>query len=356
MWVHNWASKLLSCEGAMEYSLQSVDHPEFSDSHWERFHRFLQAMHAQGLGNPPPPTWEALKARVMGRITIGDGFREWVLWRGDRAVGWQMVQPRGEAADGGTAFFDFNFEPGVEIDRASAAMASRLAETMGAQGYTSAHCACPDARLDGLRRAWGGQILCRIVKYRLDRTRANRYLIERWLAEFPSQFPELRLEFYTEIPEEHIATWLSLFKEFIEEMPSEGQSGAPFRMTREEVRQVEALRRQTRQYLYTAALFDGSGRMIGHSNMASHNYPPTEWHQAMTGIVRPWRGKGLSKWLKAAMFVRTGEDFPESRYIVTEMRSVNEPILAVNRAMGFEQISEGYEWSIDLEALTQVIG
>ena len=174
------------------------------------------------------------------------------------------------------------------------------------------------------------------------------------MVEYPEQFPELRLDVFDELPERYIDGWISTFQQFTEDMPNEGGPSLPFAMTREEVERLQEFRRNNRQFLYTAVLFDPSGQIIGHSNMQTPSYPPVEWHQAMTGIAREWRGRGLSKWLKAALFVQTGLDFPESRYIVTEMRSVNEPILAVNRAMGYEKIGEGYEWLIDRAELERI--
>ncbi len=338
----------------MEYSLRSVDHPEFSESHWERFYALLVALRARGLGNPPPANWEALKARVMGRVGARDGFRQWVLFEGERPTGWVVLVPRGKTPDGrGVAVLNFSFEPELDVTQVAPQIAAKLVGVLAEEGCEVVHAMSPETHLDCLRQAWGGTILSRMVRYRLDRERANRALIEQWLAEYPERFPELRMDVFDELPDEHIDAWLTTFRQFTEDMPNEGGPSMPFAMTREEVGRLKEFRRKNRQFLYTAALFDSNGQMIGHSNLQTPTYPPVEWHQAMTGVARPWRGRGLSKWLKAALFVQTGLDFPESRYIVTEMRSVNEPILTVNRAMGYEKTGEGYEWSIEVEALKQ---
>lgn len=335
----------------------SVDEAAFTDTHWRQFHSFLVNMHARGFGNVPPSTAQALRQRIEARLALRDGFREWVIVKDSAVVGWLgiHVRPGSETAPP-VMFLVFDFVPGLEVAPLSARAAGLVAAAMRENRCGEVHCMAAEAHLDSLRQTWGGRILSRLHRYRLDRRTANRDLINEWLAEFPRQFPSLRIEIFTEIPERHLDSWIALFGQFLADMPNEGTAAAPFTMTRAEVRKFEALRRRNGQYLYTGALLDGEGRMIGHSNMATHDDPPMEWHQAMTGIERAWRGRGLSKWLKAALFVRTGEDFPQSRYIWTEMRAVNEPIHLVNRAMGFELSSEGYEWSIDRAALDRLAG
>ena len=163
----------------MKYSLLAVDHSDFGDSHWERFHALLVSLRARGLGNPPPSTRRALQARVMGRIRVGDRFREWVIFEGERPVGWVALTPRGRTPDGrGIIVFHFNFEPGLAVASFAPLLASRLSDTMQAEACEVAHALSPEAHLDGLRQAWGGTILSSMVRYRLDREHANRALIE----------------------------------------------------------------------------------------------------------------------------------------------------------------------------------
>jgi mycothiol synthase len=49
------------------------------------------------------------------------------------------------------------------------------------------------------------------------------------------------------------------------------------------------------------------------------------------------------------MFLRIRRDLPAAKYIRTFNADSNEPMLAVNRAMGFVPFIAGVRWTIDLE-------
>jgi hypothetical protein len=137
-------------------------------------------------------------------------------------------------------------------------------------------------------------------------------------------------------------------------MPQEREEELPFVLDRNNLRRFEETRRAARSHLYTVALLDETGTMIGHSNAFISDSNPEDVYQAMTGIDRAFRGRGLSRWLKAALFTKVGGDFPANVSFTTDMRAVNEPILRVNAQMGYELQSSGHEYRIELDRLREV--
>ena len=94
--------------------------------------------------------------------------------------------------------------------------------------------------------------------------------------------------------------------------------------------------------------------MIGHSNASISGPHPKDVYQSLTGIASGHRGQGLSRWLKAALFKKVVEDFPTLESLTTDMRAVNEPIQKVNAQIGYELLSQGHEYRIEISALRAV--
>ncbi|MEE9163868.1 MAG: GNAT family N-acetyltransferase, partial [Thermoplasmata archaeon] len=82
-------------------------------------------------------------------------------------------------------------------------------------------------------------------------------------------------------------------------------------------------------------------------------FPEEDWmiHQWMTGVRRSYRGRGLGKWLKAAMLLRVREELPQVRVVVTSNAVSNASMLSINERLGFKLYREGMEVQIGLAEL-----
>ena len=79
--------------------------------------------------------------------------------------------------------------------------------------------------------------------------------------------------------------------------------------------------------------------------------PYTTVQQQNTGIAPSHRGLGLAKWAKAAMLERIRHERPQVQRVLTGNAYSNEPMLAINNALGFKLISTRTEWRADVAAL-----
>jgi RimJ/RimL family protein N-acetyltransferase len=75
-------------------------------------------------------------------------------------------------------------------------------------------------------------------------------------------------------------------------------------------------------------------------------------HQGFTGVRTDGRGRGLGKWLKAAMLLHVCEVYPNLEWVVTENAGSNAPMLAINTRMGFRLYKAGTEYQITRDRLT----
>ena len=77
--------------------------------------------------------------------------------------------------------------------------------------------------------------------------------------------------------------------------------------------------------------------------------------QNLTGVREKYRGKGLGKWLKAAMLYKIKEEFPKAKIISTGNANSNAPMLAINEKMGFKLHKEGVNGQLKVEDLEKYL-
>ena len=88
--------------------------------------------------------------------------------------------------------------------------------------------------------------------------------------------------------------------------------------------------------LSTLAIDDSTGRVVGMSDMIRRKADPTTWIVTTTMVDPEHRGKSLGKWVKGAINLAALERWEGGIYQETGNAFVNEPMLAINRAMGFD--------------------
>jgi hypothetical protein len=335
------------------FSTLAVDDPSFTERHWQSLYALMVDLRDHYQNPLYSASWSQLREHTLAYARTHAIYGRFVVLQNEDAVGWVdlRVEPGADGRPVGYLNFDLLHEPPErEFIRVSAVA---LAALMERHDCERGHVMATASRTSRLAEAWGGTRLNRIDRYRLLRRRANHDLIHQWLVDFPLRFPDLELSFFDTVPERYLDVYIKLFRQFIDEMPKEREDAIPWMLDAGLIRRQEATRKQVRAHLYTVALLDSRGQMIGHSNGFISEEQPRDMYQAMTGIVRTWRGHGLSRWLKAALFERVGKDFPANEALITDMRAVNEPILAVNAQMGYELLSRGHEYLLRREALSQ---
>jgi RimJ/RimL family protein N-acetyltransferase len=337
-------------------SVVDLDAPELTDGLWQRYFDFLAMMRDRHQAQLHATTWQELKTRIQAFKRSGESFDDLLFMRNGEIVGWLNLMVRRSDQQGVMAFasFDTLFES-IPVDYA-AFTAAEMMRLLERRERTSARCMTTNSRASNLAAAWGARRQSRVDRYRLMRAKANITLMEQWLRAFPERFPRYRICFFETVPDEYVDRYIDLMRQFIADMPKEHEDDEPFVLDRENLRRMEEARQAAGAHLYTVALLDEAGVMIGHSNASIFGRRPRDVYQSMTGIDPAHRGRGLSRWLKAALFKKVGEDFPTLESLTTDMRAVNEPIQKVNAQIGYELLSQGHEYRIEVDALRAVAG
>ncbi|MBA3594321.1 MAG: N-acetyltransferase [Polaromonas sp.] len=74
-------------------------------------------------------------------------------------------------------------------------------------------------------------------------------------------------------------------------------------------------------------------------------------YQQLTAVASPWRGKGLAKGVKAAMFDLVRKWHPEVRTVITNNANTNAAMLSINRRLGFAAHRQDATWQVSVDAL-----
>lgn len=104
------------------------------------------------------------------------------------------------------------------------------------------------------------------------------------------------------------------------------------------------LRDAGRRLVETIAVQRSSGQVVGFTMLVVHPDHDGIAQQWNTLVLPEHRGRRLGMWIKAANLRALLAHHPRVRQIRTYNAEVNEPMLRVNRAMGFRAVAELTEW------------
>lgn len=335
----------------MSYHCKYISDPAFDDDDWRAYSNLMAELHRRYKSTFVNTTWQETRERVGSYFRQMPDHYRMMINMGTEMVGWADLRINNPGSESQTGSFISDVMPESPSRELADAVGREVAELAGKYGLETLHSFTSASRITRLIEWWQPHQIGTTVRYQLYRDKANMDAISKWLEDVPGQNPSLRLDLFKTIPDAHIERYLELFERFIREMPSEESGEMPFSLTVDEVRRQEKWRGENNAYWYTYALLDENDRLIGFSSGVINGSDPSDMYQAMTGVERPSRGRKLAKWLKAALFMKIGEDFPQNKTITTDMRAVNEPMLAINSQMGYIRFSEGREFLISVKGI-----
>lgn len=177
-------------------------------------------------------------------------------------------------------------------------------------------------------------------------------MLERWADEGRKRSPKTKLEVYDgPLPESMWEDYSPQLSTMLNTIPYEGLEHGEIVVTPAVMgdwyeRNAIAGRRP-----HVILAREPDGVISGMTDMMHADYSPTIVHQGFTAVRPGARGRGLGKWLKAAMALHIRELYPEADWFSTENAGSNAPMLAINKKMGFKQFRVGSEYQISRDRL-----
>jgi len=198
-----------------------------------------------------------------------------------------------------------------------------------------------------------------IEKYRL-KTRAlihtfllpkadlKQKLMNCWKETYQLKNRDLRMELYTELPQVLIEEYVRIYSGFYEDLP---QMDIPISVNikADEFIEEQKVFREKGNLVYWLIAFNKNNQIVALTYVEIYKHTSDYVYQCMTGVIREYRGRGISKWFKSVMYPLIFEKHPELKGIVTDMQTRNSYIINVNSELGYKKINQSGEYVMSKE-------
>lgn len=180
----------------------------------------------------------------------------------------------------------------------------------------------------------------------------DRRLLEGWVARAAERASGYELvQWKGAVPEEHLDDFVDLWH-VMNTAPLEDLDWDDEVMTPERSREWDAhlAARGITQWTVMARHVP-SGEAVGFTVVTVHEHWPAVAEQEDTGVRPEHRGRGIGRWVKAVNALRLLDEAPAVEALTTWNAGSNEPMLAINHAMGFRPLEWWAEWQADAHAV-----
>jgi len=204
----------------------------------------------------------------------------------------------------------------------------------------------------GLLRRLGAEPRLTERQSRLDLREVDWDMVARWIAEAEAAAAGARLELHTPwVPDEQLDEYCAAMNELMNTMPFEDLDHGDIVTSPASVRDWRERMRLTDSVNPTCLVRDADGSIVGITDTMKNGYEPGIVRQIFTGVHPRARGRGLGRWLKAAMLEHVRRAYPDTVWISTENAGSNAPMLSINHALGYRLHRTFTFYQVDREKL-----
>ncbi len=278
----------------------------------------------------------------------GDAKESIVLQNGNMVAWLQYkVYGFGEGNEYGEIYFETVYEP-IPSDLLKV-LQSMITESM--HFFEHKKCYILEAhnpRFRELMESCGAEIIGTNCYFELQRNEVNTELSNTLLKSDLIENERLQFVFHDSLPEYLYESYTHLFNEGFSSIPH--TSPTPIQLTN-----IEGTGQMVKSFeaegskIYSAWLLDENKKGVAYTIIYLQDKKvKTIGKQWLTVVTKPYQGKGLAKYLKAAMLQQIFASLPEMQEIYTNCTSINYPMMAVNQQLGFEKVGEKYEYALTI--------
>jgi GNAT superfamily N-acetyltransferase len=194
------------------------------------------------------------------------------------------------------------------------------------------------------------------IESRLKLSEVDWPMMERWVSEGQARSPDTKLEILDgPIPEAMRAEYAPQLSSILNTIPFEEMDHGEIVITPESMRETYARLEVTGTLQHTVIAREPDGVISGMTDVVWARYHHPIVYQWFTGVRPDARGRGIGKWIKAAMVLRLRELYPDLEWISTENAGSNAPMLKINRTMGFKTYRQGTVYQMTRDELEKRI-
>ena len=181
-------------------------------------------------------------------------------------------------------------------------------------------------------------------------------LLQRWLQEGQKNTAEFELGIWEgAYPEEQLNEIVQLM-ELTNQQPLGDLAIEDMHITPQQLREMEKMDTASGNQRFTFFVLEKtSGKFAGYTETVWNANRPEILRQDMTGVFPEYRGKGLGRWLKAAMLTHMLTVRPQIKFVRTQNADTNAAMLHINNEMGFKPYMTSILWQIDISQVLETL-
>jgi RimJ/RimL family protein N-acetyltransferase len=179
-------------------------------------------------------------------------------------------------------------------------------------------------------------------------------MINKWIWEGQKKAKGVTLNRFEIAPEESIEEFCQLFTEVINQVPK-GDMEWEFKETSKTRRMREKRYKKLNNIWTTIISKEKDGTISGLTETFYRSDQSSILQQGLTGVKKEFRGRSLGKMLKAEMITYIKEAFPEVKIIYTDFAITNEPMIEINKRLGFRLYKANTEYKFQVMALCKIL-
>lgn len=186
----------------------------------------------------------------------------------------------------------------------------------------------------------------------------DRDLMRSWVEMGKEKAAGFEIGFWDALPpEEDLEGMAKVIDVGVNDAPSEDLDIEDIEYTPERVRETyENMIKQGRVILTKYVRETQTGELAGATVVSWHPEQAHELSQHGTMVKPKFRGKGMGRWVKAAMFEKVVERLPEVKVIRTANTASNAPMLKINHEMGFTMYKREVLYQISINQVKEFFG
>jgi GNAT superfamily N-acetyltransferase len=179
-------------------------------------------------------------------------------------------------------------------------------------------------------------------------------MVRRWIEEGERRSPTTRLEIYDgHLPESMWPDFAAQRGHLLNTMPFDDLDHGEIVITPERLRESYERMDRLQEVVHSILAREPDGTISGMTDVWWAPYRPSLVNQMFTGVLPEARGRGIGKWLKAAMLEHLRTLYPQAEGISTGNADSNGPMLAINKKLGFKQFRAGSEYQISRDQIAE---
>ena len=334
----------------------AVDPKTAGRDFWTRFHQLRGLRHAEMHPDDPLEPDDVAEAR-MKRPNPFDLHHYYEISRGPRMLSWFSAENATPAnpeyeTNKHLLWADAYVRSDERRKRIGTLWLPLIVRLMGQQGSTVVGMSADREAAHGFLQWLGAKPKLHEIESRLKLSEVDWPMMRRWVEEGAKRSTQTRLEVYDgPLPE---AMWPEFARQrttLLNTIPFEDLDIGKIVITPERIRDYYERAAATGEVPHDVVTWEPDGTISGMTDVSWAPYRRTLIEQQFTGVRPEARGRGLGKWIKAAMVLHVRDLYPDAEWIVTGNAGSNAPMLKINRTMGFKAYRTSVDYQITRDEL-----